>query len=169
VLRYAPPPVLVLMGVSGSGKSTVAGALQARLGWSLCEGDDLHSAANIAKMAGGHPLADEDRWPWLRSVRAWIDERVAAGEPGLLTCSALRRSYRDILRDEHVVFVYLAGTREQLLARLVGRRGHFMPADLIDSQIATLEPPGADEQALHVDIALGPAVEADVIVRDLGI
>lgn len=96
------PPVLVLMGVSGSGKSTVAALLAAGLSWPFAEGDDLHPPANVEKMASGHPLTDADRWPWLASVRSWIHERIDAGEPGVITCSALRRAYRDALRGDAV-------------------------------------------------------------------
>jgi carbohydrate kinase (thermoresistant glucokinase family) len=142
------------MGVAGSGKSTVGRALADRLGWDFAEGDDLHPAANIAKMAAGHPLSDADRAPWLALVRDWIDSRVQAGRPGVITCSALKRSYRDVLRDEHVVFVHLSATREQLLPRLVARTGHFMPAALLDSQLADLEPPDDGEQAITVDATL---------------
>ncbi len=153
------------MGVSGSGKSTIAGILHGRLGWELVEGDDLHPAQNVAKMAAGHPLDDADREPWLQRIRARIDAAVAAGRPALVTCSALKRSYRDRLRDPHVVFVYLRGSRELLLGRLTARQGHFMPAGLLDSQLADLEPPGADEQALVVDVAAPPAEQVDRIVE----
>jgi carbohydrate kinase (thermoresistant glucokinase family) len=166
-LRFARPPVLVLMGVAGSGKSTVGAALAGRLGWDLGEGDDLHPASNVAKMAAGHPLSDDDRWPWLARIRSWIDEHVAAGAPGIITCSALKRAYRDVLRDEHVVFVHLAGSREQLAARLTARQGHFMPAALLDSQFADLEPPGADEQAITVSVDASPVAQAAEIVDRL--
>ena len=119
---------LVLMGVSGCGKSTVAGVLAGRLGWDFGEGDDLHPPENVAKMAAGHPLTDDDRWPWLERVAQWIREHTDAGRPGIITCSALKRSYRDILRGDHVVFVYLHGTREQIATRLAARHGHYMPA-----------------------------------------
>ena len=155
------------MGVSGSGKSTVGDLLAGRLGWDFGEGDELHPQANIAKMAAGHPLTDADRWPWLARVRGWIDEHVAAGRPGVITCSALKRSYRDVLRDEHVVFVHLPVSREELLGRLTGRPGHFMPAALLDSQLADLEPPGPDEQAITVDTSATPADQAAEIVRAL--
>lgn len=168
-LQFAHPPVLVMMGVAGCGKSTVGGVVAGRLGWDLGEGDDLHPEANVAKMASGHPLGDDDRWPWLALVRAWIDERVVAGNPGIITCSALKRSYRDVLRSDHVVFVHLTGTREQLLARLAARQGHFMPAALLDSQLADLEPPGPDEQAISVDIGPNPAVQARTIVDKLAL
>jgi gluconokinase len=164
ITQPVPPPVLVMMGVTGSGKSTVASLLADRLDWPFEEGDDLHPEANVKKMAQGHPLTDEDRWPWLARVRAWIDERVAAGEPGIITCSALKRSYRDVLRNEHVLFVYLAGTREQLLIRLRARQGHFMPVSLLDSQLADLEPPGADEQAIRIDISESAQQQAERIM-----
>jgi gluconokinase len=166
---FARPPVLVLMGVSGSGKSTVASVLADRLGWDLVEGDDLHPSENVAKMAAGQPLTDDDRGPWLARVRAALDAHVAAGAPGLVTCSALKRAYRDILRSEHVVFVYLAGSRDQLLARLTARQGHFMPATLLDSQLADLEPPGPDERALRIDIGASPPAQAEEIVDRLGL
>jgi carbohydrate kinase (thermoresistant glucokinase family) len=168
-LQFAYPPVLVLMGVSGCGKSTVGGVLAGRLGWEMGEGDDLHPAVNVAKMAAGHPLTDADRWPWLALVRAWIDEHIDTGQPGVITCSALKRAYRDVLRNEHVVFVHLNGTREQLLARLATRHGHFMPTSLLDSQLADLEPPGPDEQALQIDIGPSPSVQAATIVDKLAL
>jgi carbohydrate kinase (thermoresistant glucokinase family) len=145
-----------MMGVAGSGKSTIADALADRLGWAFAEGDELHPEANIAKMAAGHPLTDDERWPWLARVRAWIDERITAAEPGIITCSALKRRYRDVLRDDHVLFVHLTATREQLLPRLATRTGHFMPASMLDSQLADLEPPGPDEQAIVVDADESP-------------
>ncbi len=161
------------MGVSGCGKSTVGGVLAGRLGWPLAEGDDLHPAENVAKMAAGHPLDDDDRRPWLLRIRGWIEGREAAGESGLVTCSALKRRYRDVLRGESggadVVFVYLHGTREQLLTRLTARQGHFMPATLLDSQLADLEPPEPDERALRIEIGPAPAVQADTIVEKLGL
>ncbi|HEY7009464.1 MAG TPA: gluconokinase [Jatrophihabitantaceae bacterium] len=162
-------PVLVLMGVSGCGKSTVAGVLAGRLGWDLGEGDDLHPAANVAKMAAGHPLTDDDRWPWLDLVANWIREHTVAGRPGIITCSALKRSYRDVLRGDSVVFVYLHGTRDQIAARLALRHGHYMPPDLLDSQFAALEPPGDDERVLRIDIGPAPDVQADEIVERLGL
>jgi carbohydrate kinase (thermoresistant glucokinase family) len=162
-------PVLVLMGVSGCGKSTTAGVLAGRLGWDLGEGDDMHPPENVAKMAAGHPLTDEDRWPWLEHVAAWIRERTDARRPAIITCSALKRSYRDVLRGEHVVFVYLHGTREQIATRLAVRHGHYMPLSLLDSQLATLEPPGADERAVAIDIGPPPGVQADEIVERLGL
>jgi gluconokinase len=161
-------PVLVIMGVSGSGKSTVAGLLAGRLGWDLAEGDDMHPPANVAKMAAGHPLDDEDRRPWLTTIATWIHEHTATGRPGIVTCSALKRSYRDVLRGDDVVFVYLHGTREQIAARLIARHGHYMPPTLLDSQFATLEPPDDDEHAWWIDIGPAPGVQADEIQRRLG-
>jgi gluconokinase len=161
--------VLVLMGVSGCGKSTVAGVLAGRLGWDFGEGDDLHPPENVAKMAAGHPLTDDDRWPWLEQVAQWIREHTEADRPGLITCSALKRSYRDILTGDHVLFVYLHGTREQIATRLSARHGHYMPPELLDSQFATLEPPGDDEHALSIDIGPPADVLADEIMERLGL
>jgi gluconokinase len=158
--------ILVVMGVSGSGKSTVAGILAERLGWDRQEGDDLHPAANIAKMAQGLPLDDEDRRPWLDDIAAWIRGHVAAGTSGVITCSALRRSYRDRLRGPGVVFVYLAGSVDQIGARLAERSAHFMPPALLASQLDTLEPPEPDEMAIVVNIGPPPAaVAAQVLDR----
>jgi gluconokinase len=169
-LQSTPPePVLVIMGVSGGGKSTVAGLLAGRLGWDLAEGDDMHPAANIAKMAAGHPLDDVDRWPWLKRVAEWIGVRTAADRPGIVTCSALKRSYRDVLRGPSVVFVYLAGSRELIARRVAARQGHFMPAQLLDSQFAALEPPGPDEHAITVDITGSPSTEASQILQALNL
>jgi gluconokinase len=160
-------PVLVIMGVSGSGKSTVAGLLAGRLGWDLAEGDDMHPSTNVAKMASGHPLDDEDRRPWLAKIAAWIREHIQAGRPGVITCSALKHSYRDVLRGDHVVFVYLVGTQDQIAARLVARHGHFMPASMLASQIATLEPPSAEEDAIRVDVTGSPQQEAEQVINRL--
>src|SRR5450755_3428436 len=131
------------MGVSGSGKSTVAEALARSLCWTLAEGDDFHSPANIAKMHSGTPLTDSDRMPWLNSIAAWIDQRRQAGESGIVTCSALKRTYRDLLSGgrPEVLFVYLKGTVELMAHHLAGREGHFMPAALLASQFETLEEP----------------------------
>jgi gluconokinase/shikimate kinase len=156
----AAPCVVVLMGVSGSGKSTVGTLLAGRLGWDFEEGDDLHPATNIAKMVAGVPLDDDDRMPWLDEVAGWIRQHIEAGRSGIITCSALRRRYRDLLRGDHVTFVYLSGTRDQIADRLADRHGHFMPASLLDSQFAILEPPGPDENAITVD---GTIDSADLV------
>jgi gluconokinase/shikimate kinase len=155
------------MGVSGCGKSTVGALLAGRLGWDFEEGDDLHPTANVEKMAAGHPLDDEDRKPWLATIGAWIREHTDAGRPGVITCSALKKSYRDVLRGDHVTFVYLAGTHDQIARRLAARHGHFMPASLLDSQFATLEPPTPDENSITVDISESSSVEADEIIDRL--
>jgi len=159
-------------GAGGDGRvglwqSTVAALLAGRLAWDFEEGDELHPPANIAKMAAGHALDDEDRKPWLDRVADWIRERTDAGRPGIITCSALKRSYRDVLRGDRVEFVYLAGTREQIAKRLAARHGHFMPAALLDSQFAALEPPTPDENAITVDISVGGSAEADEIISRL--
>lgn len=157
------------MGVSGSGKTTVAVPLAARLGWPFQEGDALHPAANIAKMAAGVPLDDADRAPWLAAIDAWIDARAQAGEAGVVTCSALKRAYRDQLRRgrPQVVIVYLQGSPAVIAARLALRHGHFMPPTLLASQLATLEPPTPDEGAIVVDVDQPPAAQVSVIVAAL--
>ena len=162
------PTVLVVMGVSGTGKSTIAALLAGHLGWPLEEGDDLHPEANVAKMEQGIPLTDDDRWPWLDRIGAWIDEQGRRREPGIVTCSALRRSYRDRLRRPNVVFVYLAGSRETIAKRMGARVGHFMPLSLLDSQLATLEVPGPDEQVITVDLGSSPEDEVGQVLEALG-
>jgi ribose 5-phosphate isomerase A len=164
------PPILVLMGVSGAGKSTVARELAGRLGWSFEEGDALHPAANVAKMHAGVPLTDADRQSWLERVAAWIDGQRAKKQPGIITCSALKRSYRRIVigaRPE-VRLVYLRGSRDLIAQRLAGRAGHFMPASLLQSQIDTLEEPQPDEDPLTVDVGAPAGQVADEIIRILG-
>jgi carbohydrate kinase (thermoresistant glucokinase family) len=146
--------VLVVMGVTSSGKTTVAQGLAERRGWPFQEGDSLHPKANVEKMAAGTPLTDEDRWPWLDKVSAWIDARRAAGDSAVITCSMLKRAYRDkVIGDkDDVRLMYLKGDRKVIAARMAKRKGHYMPTSLLDSQIATLEPPAADERPLVVDI-----------------
>ncbi|MBN8753031.1 MULTISPECIES: gluconokinase [Variovorax] len=170
-LSSEKPQVLVLMGVSGCGKTTVAAILAGRLSWPFEEGDALHPPSNIAKMEAGHPLTDEDRAPWLRKVADWVDERIDAGENGLITCSALKRSYREVInrRGAGVVFVYLHGSRETIAARLMARHGHFMPPSLLDSQFADLEEPSADEPSIRVDIGPAPSALAQTIIDSLGL
>jgi gluconokinase/shikimate kinase len=159
------------MGVAGSGKTTVAAILAGRLGWPFEEGDALHPQANIEKMAAGHPLTDEDRWPWLAKVADWIDEHLDAGESGLITCSALKRSYRDLInrRGSGVEFVYLVGSKETIAVRLAARHGHFMPPSLLDSQFADLQEPGPDEPATRIDIGPAPAELAQEVVDHFGL
>jgi len=165
------PSVLVLMGVSGCGKTTIAAILASRLGWPFEEGDALHPQANIEKMAAGHPLTDADRWPWLAKVADWIDERLDAGENELITCSALKRSYRDLInrRGSGLIFVFLAGSKETIAARLAARHGHFMRASLLESQFADLEEPAADEPAIRVDIGPPAAEIVEQIMEDFGL
>jgi gluconokinase len=165
------PVVLVVMGVSGSGKSTVAALLAGRLGWAFEEGDALHPQANVDKMAAGHPLTDEDRYPWLEKVAGWVDQRLDHGENGVITCSALKRSYRDIInrRRSGVVFIFLAGSPETIAARLVERHGHFMPASLLASQFADLEELSEDEPGIRVDVDPDPGMIAQRIMDQFGL
>ncbi len=146
--------VLIVMGVSGSGKSTVAEAMNAELHWPYQEGDALHPPSNVQKMHHGIPLTDSDRAPWLASVRTWIDARVAAGEPGLITCSALKRAYRTGLIGgrANVRLLYLKADAAVLEERLRRRTGHFMPASLLESQLDTMEEPSADERPIVVPV-----------------
>jgi gluconokinase len=144
---------LVLMGVAGVGKSSVMAELQERLGWPTLEGDDLHPAANIRKMAAGVPLTDADRWPWLGRIADWIGERERERASSLVTCSALRRAYREVLRRGHpsVWFIHLVAAREILETRLEARAGHFMPPSMLASQLETLEPLGRDEPGSAIE------------------
>lgn len=146
---------VVVMGVSGSGKSTIAAELAGRMNWRFADADDFHPESNVAKMAAGTPLTDDDRWPWLRALTDWMAESADRGESTVLACSALRRSYRDVLRDcpPGVAFVHLAGPAEVILARMRSRQDHFMPAALLESQIATLEPLEPDEHGIVLDLA----------------
>lgn len=161
--------VLIVMGVSGSGKTTIAEALDRRLGWPFQEGDDLHPPANVAKMHAGTPLTDEDRWPWLDAIAAWIGARLADDGAGVVTCSALKRSYRDRLvggRDG-VRLVYLHASAELLRERLAARKGHFMPASLLNSQLEAFEEPGPDENPIRIEDAGTPDQVADAIMAAL--
>lgn len=161
------PSILVVMGVSGSGKTTVAGLLAGRLGWEFGDADDWHSPANVAKMHGGQALDDADRAPWLRSMAAWIDATRRVGRHGVLACSALKRAYRDILIGDRpdVRLVFLRGDEALVERRQAGRHNHYMPASLVHSQYAALEPPGPDENPLTVDVA-PPAHDIARIVLD---
>lgn len=163
-----PPRSVVVMGVSGSGKSTVASGLAGRLGAAFVDGDDLHPRANIEKMRSGHPLTDEDRWPWLDDVGRWLAGH--ADPPGGVTaCSALRRAYRDRLRrwEPATVFVHLDGDPTLIAARQSARHGHFMPRSLQSSQQATLEPLAPDEAGVRVDVALPVEELLDAVLADL--
>ena len=164
------PLAVVVRGVSGSGKSSVGAALARRLGAAYVDGDDLHPAANIAKMHAGVPLADEDRWPWLDDVGRWLADHTEA-PGGVTACSALRRAYRDRLRGRApaTVFVHLDGDPALIAARQSARPGHFMPSSLQASQQATLEPLDPDEAGVRVDVA-GPVEElVDHVVEQLGV
>jgi gluconokinase len=164
-----PPCALVVMGVSGSGKSTIAEHLATRLGWRYVDGDLFHPPANVAKMSAGHPLTDEDRWPWLRAIAAEIDRLAAAGTRAVVACSALKRAYRNILvhgRDD-IRIVFLDGTQDLIAKRLAARKGHFMPPGLLDSQFRTLEPPRPSERPVTVSIDASVDGIADNIVRQL--
>ncbi len=161
--------VAVMMGVSGSGKTTIAKGVAEREGWRLVEGDDFHPASNVAKMKSGTPLVDEDRWPWLRAIAHEIDAIRGRGESAVVTSSALKRAYRDILIDgrPNVALVYLKGSKELIGKRMAARKGHFMPPSLLDSQFATLEEPTADEHPIVVSIEPPPDEIVDDVVRKL--
>ncbi|MEH1163936.1 gluconokinase [Micromonospora sp. CPCC 205539] len=149
---------VVVMGVSGAGKTTVARGIGAATGLTFAEADEFHSTENVERMRSGVPLDDTMRWPWLRDIAAWMADRAAEGRSTVLACSALKRSYRDVLRQgpPSVDFVHLDGSAEVIRARLALRTGHYMPASLLESQIATLEPPEPDESVLVLDVALAP-------------
>ena len=161
--------IVILAGVSGSGKSVVGIVLAARLGWVFEDTDTLHSVADIAKMRSGVPLTDADRWPWLHAVASWMDQRIAAGESAVVACSALKRSYRDFLRENRpaVKIVLLQADPATLIARLTDRRGHFFPARLLQSQLADLELPAPGERVLVVSPAGTPAATAQEIITRL--
>ncbi len=163
---------LVVMGVSGSGKSTVAQGVVGRTGWVFAEADAFHPRANIDKMASGTPLTDEDRWPWLRDLGAWMAEHGSKGVDTVITCSALKRVYRDVLREgvaalgdgHRVVFAHLEGSAEVIAGRLEGRKGHFMPASLLQSQIDTLEDLEPDEDGVVLDLTARPRTLVDEVM-----
>lgn len=161
------PRTVVVMGVSGTGKTTVATQLARDLGWAFAEGDTFHPAANVEKMRAGHALDDEDRWPWLEALAAWIGEREDEGVGAVVTCSALTRSYRDVLRrgNPSVWFAHVATSPEALRARVATRTDHYMPPSLLDSQLAALEPLGADEPGVTVSGEGEPSEVAGVIRR----
>ena len=163
------PQALVIMGVSSSGKSTIGQALGQRLGWRFEDGDSFHPPANVAKMSAGHPLTDEDRWPWLQAIADEIGRCRAAGEHIIIACSALKKAYRAILVGGHddVRMVYLSGSKELIGDRMSHREGHFMPPGLLASQFATLEPPTPDEHPITVSVDAPVAAIVDDILQQL--
>jgi carbohydrate kinase (thermoresistant glucokinase family) len=152
------PAAIIVMGVSGSGKSTIGALLAETLGWPFADADGFHPAANVAKMAAGQPLTDEDRWPWLDAIAAHIGASRTAGQPVVVACSALRRAYRERLRAGHgdLIFLHLAGAPEVIATRQAARQGHFMPPSLMASQFATLEDPAAEADAVTVSVSASP-------------
>jgi gluconokinase len=163
------PCALIVMGVSGAGKTTIGETLAARLGWPYEDADTFHPASNVAKMSAGQPLTDEDRWPWLKAIAAEIDRACAAGEHIVIGCSALKRSYRDVLMQGRTDtrLVYLDGTQSLIADRLSHRKGHFMPPGLLISQFAALEPPTPNERPVTVSIDAEVEVIVDRIISQL--
>ncbi len=171
--RPTLPPVsatvLVMMGVSGTGKTTIGEALASRLGWTFQEGDDFHPSANIAKMKSGQPLDDADRAPWLAKVEAWISGQLAADRSGVITCSALKRTYRSAIIGgrSDVILVYLTGSKQIIAERLEKRRGHFMPPGLLASQFKALQTPAPREKPIVVNIDQPITTQVDDVVAAL--
>ncbi len=162
------PAVIVVMGVASSGKTSLGERLAGQLGWPFRDADSFHPPENVAKMAGGTPLNDEDRKPWLAAIAAWIDDLRASGGHGIVTCSALKRAYRRVIVGDRadVALVYLRGSRALIGERMAQRQHHFMPTVLLDSQFATLEEPGEDERPLVVSVESSKdAIVADVLTR----
>uniref|UniRef100_A0A9E7ZNH0 Gluconokinase n=1 Tax=Bosea sp. NBC_00436 TaxID=2969620 RepID=A0A9E7ZNH0_9HYPH len=159
------PAVIVVMGVASSGKTSLGERLAERLGWPFRDADSFHPPENVAKMAGGTPLNDDDRKPWLAAIAAWIDDLRAKGEHGIVTCSALKRAYRQVIVGDRpdVALIYLKGSRDLIGRRMAARQHHFMPPALLDSQFAALEEPGADEKPLVVSVE----DSKDAIVQDV--
>ncbi len=163
--------IIVIMGVSGSGKTTVGQRLAERIGWPYHEADDYHPIANKARMSAGQPLTDEHRWPWLDALRIVIEQHLMNDAHAVVTCSALKRAYRDRLRrgDEAVTFVYLHADPLTLQQRLRDRPDHFFAPELLDDQLQTLEPPGGDEPAITLDAANEPQQTVSTICARLGL
>lgn len=167
--RAGKPAVIVVMGVASSGKTSLGERLAERLGWPFRDADSFHPPANVAKMSSGIPLTDEDRKPWLSAIAAWIDELRNSGGNGIVTCSALKKAYRDVIVGDRpdVALVYLKGSRELIGQRMAARQHHFMPPSLLDSQFATLEEPGADEKPLVVQVEASKEAIVEQVVREL--
>lgn len=165
------PTIIIVMGVSGSGKTTIGTRLAERLGWAFLDADTLHPAANVAKMHAGLPLTDADRAPWLAALVAWIDGQRASGIQSVLACSALKRSYRATLVHgaSDIQVVHLAGSAPLIAARMAQRTGHFMPASLLQDQLDTLEAPGPAERAVTVSIEASPEAIVAEVIRRLGL
>lgn len=163
------PAVIVVMGVASSGKTSLGERLAERLGWPFRDADSFHPPENVAKMSSGTPLTDEDRKPWLAAIAAWIDELRTTGGNGIVTCSALKRAYREVIVGDRpdVTLVYLRGSRELIGQRMAARQHHFMPPALLDSQFATLEEPGADERPLVVQVEASKEAIVAQVVREL--
>ena len=166
--KVSSTTTIVVMGVTGTGKSTVMAALADRLGWATAEGDEFHSPANVEKMRAGQPLTDADRWPWLEAIASWIGERELAGESAIVTCSALRRAYRDLLRTrrDSLFFAHLVVPPALIADRLERRRGHYMPSSLLASQLETLEPLGPNEPGAAFAANRAPEeIVADILAQ----
>ncbi len=164
-----PLSVVLIMGVTSSGKSTVGEGLAERLGWVFRDADSFHPPENVAKMSSGQPLNDDDRKPWLQALAHFIDEAGAQNNPAVVTCSALKRAYREVIvgSRQHVALVHLVGDKQLIAARMAARKNHFMPTSLLDSQFATLEAPQDDEKPFRVAIDQQPAVMIQTIVDGL--
>lgn len=163
------PAVIVVMGVASSGKTSLGERLAERLGWPFRDADSFHPPENVAKMSSAIPLTDEDRKPWLAAIAAWIDELRTRGDNGIVTCSALKKAYREVIVGDRpdVALVYLKGSRELIGQRMAARQHHFMPPALLDSQFATLEEPGADENPLVVQIEASKEALVEQVLREL--
>lgn len=166
---HSSPMILIVAGLSGSGKTTVGAMLAGRLGWPFADADTFHPAANVAKMRAGVPLTDDDRWPWLRAIGAWMDERAAGSQSAVVTCSALKRSYRDLLLGgrPQARMVFLAADRDVLTLRLAARHGHFFPRQLLGTQFDALEPPQPGEHVVTIVPADDPAATVASILAVL--
>ena len=167
----ASPRVILVMGVTSSGKSTVGQKLGTALGWPFRDADSFHPPENVVKMSSGQPLNDDDRKPWLAAIAAFVDACFRDNTPAIVTCSALKRSYRDVIigHRDHVRLVHLVGDKALIGARMAQRRNHFMPTSLLDSQFATLEPPQADENPLNIPVDADPDALVATILSQLAL